>query len=126
MNQKEMVELVQQHHPNKGVVEVNKALNRASDTFCADTEIIEITFIDSTVAGQRYYSLDADIVKVLRVEFNDVVIPRLIGLPTIEDDEIAEADDANALATPTTSSNKRYWFVNGDRIGIVEKAPNAI
>ena len=125
MNQKEMVELVQQHHPSKGVVEVNKALNRASDTFCADTEIIEISFIDGTVAGQRYYSLDADIVKVLRVEINDVIIPRLVGLPAIEDDEIATSD-ANALSTPTTSSNNRYWFIDGDRIGIVEKATNAI
>ena len=83
MNQKEMVELIQQHHPSKGVVEINKMLNRASDTFCAESEIVETTLIESSVAGQRYYTLDADIVKIISVEFNDVAIPRLIGKPLI-------------------------------------------
>ena len=125
MNQKEMVELIQQHHPSKGVVEINKMLNRASDTFCAESEIIETTLIESSVAGQRYYTLDADIVKIISVEFNDVAIPRLIGKPLIEDDEIASSD-ANALATPTSSSNNRYYYVDNDRLAIVEKATNAV
>ena len=125
MNQKEMVELVQQHHPTKGVVEINKMLNRASDSFCAESEINETTLIESSVAGQRYYTLDADIVKIISVEFNDVAIPRLIGKPLIEDDEIASSD-ANALATPTSSSNNRYYYTDNNRLAIVEKTTNSI
>ena len=125
MNQKEMVELIQQHHPSKGVVEINKMLNRASDTFCAESEIVESTLVENSVAGKRYYTLDADIVKVIRVEFNDVIIPRLVGLPRIEDDELASSD-ANALATPTSSSNSRYYFIDNGRLGIVEKATNTV
>ena len=35
MKTKEMIELVQQHHPHLGEVEAIKLLNRAKDDFCA-------------------------------------------------------------------------------------------
>ena len=47
MTQQELIELVQQHHPEMGIVEVRKALNRAQSQFCSETEILEDTFTDN-------------------------------------------------------------------------------
>jgi len=91
MTAKEMIELVQQHHPNMGQTEVVKLINRAKDDFCAKTEIVKDTYScdtpsEGTVANQRYYTLDKKIIKILSVWLNDVKIPMLIGKPIIDDD----------------------------------------
>ena len=122
MTQKQMMELIQQHHPGLGETEIRLALNRAQDDYCAKTELIKETYTQDSVAGQRYYTLDAQIIKIIAIQINDVEIPRLIGKPIIDDDEW----DAQAgLIAPTSSSDDRYWYVDGGRLGIVEKIPSA-
>ena len=86
MKTKEMLELIQQHHPHMGEVEAIKLLNRAKDDFCAKTEIVKDSYTTSTVANQRYYTLDDKIIKIKDVWLNDVKIPMLIGKPIIDDD----------------------------------------
>lgn len=123
MKQRELIETVQQHHPQIGDVEVRKLLNRASDDYCAKTELIKNTYKQTTVAGQRYYSIHDDILKIVEVHIDDVIIPRMVGKPVIDDDEIAST---NSLATPTSTSNERYWYLDHGRIGLVEKSTGAI
>jgi hypothetical protein len=67
-------------------VEAIKLLNRAKDDFCAKTEIVKDSYTTSTVANQRYYTLDDKIIKIKDVWLNDVKIPMLIGKPIIDDD----------------------------------------
>jgi hypothetical protein len=86
MKNKEMIELVQQHHPHMGEVEIIKLINRAKNDFCAKTELVKDSFTSVTVADQRYYTLDNGIIKILSVWINDVLIPRLLGKPIIDDD----------------------------------------
>ena len=86
MSIKEMIELIQMHHPHMGQTEIVKLLNRAKDDFCAKTEIIKDTYTTSTVANQRYYTIDNKILKIKSVWLNDVEIPKLIGKPLIDDD----------------------------------------
>jgi len=86
MEVKEMIELIQQHHPHMGEVEAIKLLNRAKDDFCARTEIVKDSYTTSTVANQRYYTLDKKLLKIKSVWLNDVEIPKLVGKPIIDDD----------------------------------------
>ena len=86
MTLKEMVELVQQHHPHIGEVELVRLINRAKDDFCLKTEMIKDSYTSSTVANQRYYTLDKKIIKIQSIWLNDVQIPRLTGKPIIDDD----------------------------------------
>ena len=86
MKQIEMVELVRQHHEHLGEKEIRKLLDRALADFATKTEIIESTFLTSTVANQRYYSLPDELIKITSVWFNDTLIPQLIGKPSIDDD----------------------------------------
>lgn len=85
MKQSELIEMVQQHHPDIGETTIRKALNRAQDDFSAKTKIIdavtEVTNDDLTVIGQRYYPLPPDILEIKRVELENVSIPRMIGKP---------------------------------------------
>ena len=86
MKTKEMIELVQQHHPHLGEVETIKLLNRAKDDFCARTEIVKDSYTTSTVANQRYYKLDTKIIKIKSIWLNDVEIPMSLSKPIIDDD----------------------------------------
>ena len=90
MTAKEMIELVQQHHPHMGEVEITKLLNRAKDDFCAKTEMVKDSYTFSTVANQRYYDIDERILKIQSVWLNDVEIPKLIGKPIIDDEDDGE------------------------------------
>tara|TARA_R100001594_G_scaffold9786_2_gene23641 strand:+ start:2710 stop:3006 length:297 start_codon:yes stop_codon:yes gene_type:complete len=92
MTLNEMIELVQQHHPQMGNNEIRLLLNRASDDFCAKTELIKHSFSlgadvnpDSSTANKRYYTLPSDILTIREVWLNNVRIPRLIGKPIIDD-----------------------------------------
>ena len=90
MTAKEMMELVQQHHPHLGEKEIVKLLNRAKNDFCAKTEIVKDSYTLNTVANQRYYDIDNRILKIKSVWLNDVKIPRLIGKPIIDDEDTGE------------------------------------
>jgi len=82
--QKELIELVQQHFPNKGHVEIRKMLNRAQDEICSSAEPLQSFLEITTVAGTRFYTPAVDIIKISRVEMQDengqyFQIPRLLG-----------------------------------------------
>ena len=143
MNRVELVELVQQHHPHMGETEILKLINRAMDDFTSETEILKrYADIANTTAGQRYYPAvdneftsaaingDTDILRILNIWIDDVLIPRLVnrdGAMLIDDDEHSNPD--NVLATPTSTSNERYWYPINDsavRVGLVEKSVRAI
>tara|TARA_R110002020_G_scaffold128392_4_gene287765 strand:+ start:2453 stop:2761 length:309 start_codon:yes stop_codon:yes gene_type:complete len=92
MTQRELIELVQQHHPKMGETECRKAINRAQSQFCSETDIIEDTFTDTVIEGQRYYKLaqsnalgNHPILDIKRVDIEGEVIPRLIGPPPTVD-----------------------------------------
>tara|TARA_R100000306_G_C4329484_1_gene119478 strand:+ start:256 stop:534 length:279 start_codon:yes stop_codon:yes gene_type:complete len=87
---KEMIELVQQHHPHMGEVEIVKLLNRAKDDFCARTEIVKDSYTFNTVAKQRYYDIDNRIIKIKSVWLDDLRITKLIGKPIIDDEDAGE------------------------------------
>lgn len=86
MTAKNMMELIQQHHPHLGEVEIISLLNRAKDDFCAKTEIVKDSYTSTTVANQRYHTLDDKIIKIQSVWLNDVKIPMMTGKPLIDDD----------------------------------------
>ena len=87
MKTKEMIELIQQHHPHIKEVEAIKLLNRAKDEFCERTDIYKKTdaTIDTT-ADQRWYDIPSGLLKIEEVYFDDVKIPRLQGNPIINDE----------------------------------------
>ena len=123
MNQKELIELIKQHHTDMGITEIRAKLNRAQDDFCARTEVIKRTYVQNTEAGTRYYPLDANILKITKVQLDDIYIPRLIGDPIIDDDEFDLAEGRNDVGTGSTDW---YWYISNNRIGIVEKVVNGI
>jgi hypothetical protein len=87
MTTKEMIELVQQHHPHMGEVEIIKLLNRAKDEFCERTDIFKKTDATiTTIADQRWYAIPSGLFKIEEVYFDDVKIPRLQGNPIINDE----------------------------------------
>ena len=118
MTQKQLIELIQQHHPGMGETEIRLALNRAQDDYCAKTELIKEAYTQNSVAGKRYYTIDPQIIKIASVQVNDVEIPRLIGKPIIDDDEF---DAETGLTAPSTSSDDRYWYTDSGRLGVVER-----
>ena len=79
MKQKELIEIVQQHHPHIMEKEMRLLLNRASDDFSAQTEINDTSFKDVTIADQRFYFLGNTILKIKRVDVEDKQIPRMVG-----------------------------------------------
>ena len=86
----EMIELVQQHHPHMGQTEIVKLLDRAKNHFCARTEIVKDSYTGTTVANQRYYDIDARIIKIKDIYLNDVLIPRMLEKPSIDDEDDGE------------------------------------
>ena len=123
MTQKQLIEIIQQHHAGMGETEIRLALNRAQDDYCAKTELIKETYTQNSAAGQRYYNIDSQILKITSVQINDVEIPRLISKPIIDDDEF---DAETGLIAPTSSSDERYWYVDSGRLGVVEKAATTV
>ena len=92
MTLNEMIELIRQHHPHMADNELRLLLNRASDDFCARTEILKDSTslgsdvnADDTTANKRYYTLPSEVLVVREVYLNNVRIPRLIGKPIIDD-----------------------------------------
>ena len=81
MTQQQLIELVQQHHPNMRETEIRLYLNRALIDFCKQTRIMSGTSVISTIADQRYYDLADTVLEVTRVDCDDYQINRLIGRP---------------------------------------------
>ena len=139
MNKIEITELIKQHHPKVSGRQYEMYIEMAADIIAEKTGITKKTFLINSVAGTRWYDLNMNIMRIDKVYFNDVKIPKLIGDPIIDDDEFTNPEDTNdtALSTPTSNAeNKRFWmFSNYDssstssktyRLGIVEKVNNAV
>mgnify|MGYP003660684141 CR=1 FL=1 len=91
MKLREMIDLVQQHHPGMGHTEIVKILNRAMDDFSHETRIVKDAYDLDLVKDQRYYKLDSDIVEVQSVYYDagsskGKRIPMLTGGHPVEQD----------------------------------------
>lgn len=93
MTSKQMIELLQQHHPHIGSTEALMLLNQAKDDFCEETEIVKTIDSFTTTAGTMLYdeslSADGSILKILNVWIGDagseIKAPRLQGTLNIKD-----------------------------------------
>ena len=88
MTQTQIIELVQQHHPEMGETQIRLYLNRALDEFCRKTRILKTLYTFSTVADKRYYNLDSDVLEVTRVDYDNYEIPRLVTAPEKIDTDV--------------------------------------
>tara|TARA_R110000744_G_scaffold252114_6_gene367934 strand:+ start:383 stop:646 length:264 start_codon:yes stop_codon:yes gene_type:complete len=85
MKLKEMVEIVNQQHPEIGTVEVMKLINRAQDEFSARAKILESADKFDITAGQRGYKLSDHILEIRSVDYDGASINRLNGRPKYRD-----------------------------------------
>ena len=81
MTQQQLIETVKQHHPEMGDAQIRIYLNKALDEFCRKTRVLNTLYTFPTVADQRYYDLDDDIIEITRVDYDGYEIPRLVGKP---------------------------------------------
>ena len=145
ISRQNLIELVQQNHPQMGESEILFRANTAIAEFSSKTGISRVmTDIGDTVAGQRYYPSEASVPlitlnKIYNVYLNDVRISRIVAKDAamlIDDDEHVNSD--NAVPTGVESSTERYWYplrktvtvANVDynivQLGLVEKLSRAI
>ena len=85
MTQTQIIELVQQHHPEMGETQIRLYLNRALDEFCRKTRILEFVFQFTTTEDQRYYTIDGSVLEIKSVDYDGKTISRLSGRPEIRD-----------------------------------------
>tara|TARA_R110000751_G_scaffold247021_1_gene346876 strand:+ start:84 stop:845 length:762 start_codon:yes stop_codon:yes gene_type:complete len=138
MNKLQLIELITEHHSMLPSRQLEIYVEMVGNKIALETDLAKKTFLLSSISGKRWYDLDRVILKIDKVYFNDVQIPRLIGEPLIDDDEFIIPEDTSdtALSSPTSNaSNKRMWMIsNYDsssstsktcRLGIVEKSSNS-
>ena len=139
MTKLQLIELIQEHHSMIPSRQLEIYIEMVGNKIALDTDLAKKTFLINSVAGQRWYDLDKTILKINKVYFNDVKIPKLIGDPIIDDDEFSSPEDTadTALTTPSSNaSNKRVWSLSdydsnstntkNKRIGILEKVTNSV
>ena len=99
MTAKQMIELIQQHHPHIDETEALIMLNDAKNEFCENTGITKtLQYNVQTTAGTLLYDLsvsndsqsDGGILRILNVWIGDdtttgILIPRLQGTLKIKD-----------------------------------------
>ena len=85
MTQKQLIETVQQHHPELGETQIRVFLNKALDEFCRKTRILTTAYQFTTEGDRRYYALDDAILEVLSVDFDGYDIYRLSDRPEVRD-----------------------------------------
>ena len=85
MKLKQIIEIVQQHHPDIGTVEIKSMLNRAQDEYSARTRILESADEFPLSEGQRGYKLDDHHLEIKSIDFDGSSINRLAGRPTKRD-----------------------------------------
>tara|TARA_R110002050_G_scaffold23799_1_gene63647 strand:- start:406 stop:1146 length:741 start_codon:yes stop_codon:yes gene_type:complete len=139
MNKLQILELLGKHHPHLSNTQSELYLESAANIIAEETLVTKRTWLLNSVAGQRWYNLDSAIIRIEKVYFNDVMIPRLIGDINIDDDEFSTPSDSSdtPLSTPVANvHNKRYWKISSynhaeasipsDRLGIIEKVNNSV
>tara|TARA_R100000781_G_scaffold114461_1_gene85327 strand:- start:299 stop:586 length:288 start_codon:yes stop_codon:yes gene_type:complete len=95
MTAKQMIELIQQHHPHIGETEALLMLNQSKDDFCQDTEMVKTQTTFTTTANTLLYdrdlAADGKILKILDVWIGDsgseIKASRLQGTLKIKDSE---------------------------------------
>jgi|TARA_R110000751_G_scaffold192047_2_gene297645 hypothetical protein len=85
MKLQEMVERVQQHHPDMGVTEIVKSLNDAMNDMGFKTDIVESADQFETIVNQRVYKLKKHIIKIKAVDYDGKTIKKLLGRPLERD-----------------------------------------
>ena len=90
MKLQELIELVQQHHPELGQQQIVLEANRALNDFSSQTKLVKNTFTFNTVIDQRFYNLDNNILEIEEVVYDSSAsagtrIPRLIYRPSEKD-----------------------------------------
>ena len=93
MKLQEMVDLIRQHHPDMGLEESVRMINRAQDDFTSKTRMIKEANqfpLNDNEVNQRYYQLDPSFLEILRVEVENKdgdmeVIKRSMTIPNIRD-----------------------------------------
>lgn len=86
MTVRQMVELIQQHHPSMGQTEAIHFLNEALEDFSVQTRMTEGSYTFPTVVDTRYYTLPDNILEIKQVYYDAGTskgkrIPRLVGTP---------------------------------------------
>jgi len=86
MKLKEIMEFVQQHHPDMGETEVKNLINRGMEDFSIKTKMITGTYVFDTIIDKRYYTLPDLILEIDEVYYDSgdskgYRIPRLVGKP---------------------------------------------
>jgi len=85
MTQTQLHELVRLHHPDMTEGEIRIRLNNAMKEFCRKSRILTGTFQVNTVADQRFYALDSQIIEIESVDYDGETIKRLVGRPEVRD-----------------------------------------
>lgn len=91
VKQRELIELIRQHFPNKGETEIRLMLNQCQDEIVrAIGGLQRVDTGNTTVAGTRFYDLDSDILDIIRVELTDsngdyFTLPRISPIPGTEE-----------------------------------------
>lgn len=85
MTLKNIVERVQQIHPDLGAQEIVNMINDAQDEFITRTKMIEDAVKFDLVKDQRGYGLTDSIMEIKSVDYNGESIKKLIGRPAIRD-----------------------------------------
>ena len=85
MKQQQMMEMVQQHHPEMGETQIRLWFNQAIDEFCRRTKCIKSAFTFDTTLNKRWYGLPDDVLEVNDVDFDGYAITRLAGRPEKRD-----------------------------------------
>ena len=85
MKLQEMVERVQQHHPDMGITEIVKSLNDAMNDMGFKTDIVESADQFETIVNQRVYKLKKHIIKIKAVDYDGKTIKKLLGRPLERD-----------------------------------------
>ena len=81
----EMIERVQQHHPNMGITEIVRTLNDSVNDMGFRAEVIEALDQFPLVENQRVYKLSDYIIKLKAVDYDNKSISKLIGRPKERD-----------------------------------------
>ena len=85
MKLKEMIERVQQHHPDMNITEIVRSLNDGMNDLGFKTELIESADQFDTVLNQRVYKLKKHMIKIKSVDYDGKSIKKLIGRPLERD-----------------------------------------
>lgn len=103
----EMIEMVQQHFPNKGETEIIKTLNRWLRDFAFHTQILygsDSTL--ATLASTESYNIPATMYRIEDVKVGDVYAIRLIG--------------NYVIGEFSKNTGNIFWQTDGDTIKIVK------